>query len=577
MEPTKQPPAASATQDARAATASGAEPDLTGQTLGEYQILRRLGQGGMGQVYLAEQLSLKRKVALKLLKAELAANEVSLKRFQAEAENVARATHANIVQVYAIQKDESRNIHYMALEYVEGRNLREYLEKKGALDLAMGLGIMRQVAAALQRASELGIIHRDIKPENILLTRKGEVKVADFGLSRVFDGAGVQALHLTQSGVTMGTPLYMSPEQVEGKTVDPRSDIYSFGVTCYHMFAGRPPFRGASPFEVALQHVQKAAEPLAEVRPDLPADLCGMIQKMMAKKPEERYQTCREIVREVARLRDVLVTMTAIHQGAPAMQQGSGVLAAAGVAAAGVAPVSRAADTNETLSVQRFAPRRFPWKVACLGAALLLALGAGLYIGYRHQDADAAGVEKPPIEKGKEDDPGAIKAGASRKEREEILRRVLDEYITGKKGLDVTVGMKTSTELGLLLLKEPSRWPDAEKLFADLDEPSRAGAYRALGKLGKAVVLAFKDEATESNKLFLQVLHDKGDKLPPKVNSLWRDNAAFAETMARAINHNFVNLGVDKLDRAKLPPDLQILDRYRRPPPAVIKGAPAAP
>ena len=218
-----------------------ANADMTGRTIGDFRILRHLGQGGMGQVYLAEQISLKRQVALKLLKPELAANPTSLARFKAEAEAIAQATHANIVQVYFI--GEQDGVPYMALEYVEGRNLREHLAKKGPPDVVFALSIMRQVAAALQRASEHGIIHRDIKPENILLTRKGEVKVTDFGLSRCLSGSS-PAINLTQSGVTMGTPLYMSPEQVEGRPIDHRTDIYSFGVTCYHMLAGQSSLRG---------------------------------------------------------------------------------------------------------------------------------------------------------------------------------------------------------------------------------------------------------------------------------------------------------------------------------------------
>src|SRR5262249_54747063 len=151
---------------------------------------------------------------------ELTANAGALDRFKREAEAAARATHANIVQIYAI--GEADGIQFMALEYVEGRNLREFLDKKGPPETLVALSIMRQIAAALQRAGELGVIHRDIKPENILLTRRGEVKVADFGLSRVLSEAG-PALNLTQTGMTMGTPLYMSPEQVEGKPVDPRT------------------------------------------------------------------------------------------------------------------------------------------------------------------------------------------------------------------------------------------------------------------------------------------------------------------------------------------------------------------
>src|SRR5262245_7121114 len=207
--------------------APGTEPDLTGRLLGDFQVLRRIGSGGMGSVYLAEQLSLKRHVALKVLRRDLAADRVALERFRREAETVARIHHANIVQVLAVGEHDGSP--YIALEYVEGRNLRDHVARKGSPELLQALSIMRQAAAALQRASEHGVVHRDIKPENILLTRKGEVKVTDFGL--LFPLSGEQ-LRLTQSGVTMGTPLYMSPEQVQGQPADPRSDIYSLGVTC---------------------------------------------------------------------------------------------------------------------------------------------------------------------------------------------------------------------------------------------------------------------------------------------------------------------------------------------------------
>src|SRR4029450_4788747 len=165
---------------------------------------------------------------------------------------------------------ESDGLRFMVLEFVDGRNLRDYLARKGPPDLPVTLSVMRQVALALQKAHEEGIVHRDIKPENILVTRKVEVKVTDFGLSRFFTGAA-QAVNLTQSGITLGTPLSMPPEQVQGKPVDHRSDIYSLGVTCYHLLTGEPPFRGATAFDVALKHVQDQPRPLAELRPDLPA------------------------------------------------------------------------------------------------------------------------------------------------------------------------------------------------------------------------------------------------------------------------------------------------------------------
>src|SRR5262245_51144507 len=274
--------------------------DYSGRVLGDFELIRRIGVGGMGQVYLARQRSLKRQVAIKILRGELAANKTALQRFQSEAEAVASLTHAHIVQVYAI--DEDQGLHYMALEYVDGRNLRDYLERKGVPDLPLALEIMRQVASALERAGELGFVHRDIKPENILLSKRGEVKITDFGLSRAF--ATDAPIHLTQSGVTMGTPLYMSPEQVRGQPVDPRSDIYSFGVTCYHMLAGEPPFRGAGAFDVAVQHVQGEAKPLATIRPDLPPELCAIVHRMMAKRPDDRYQAAREILNDLARVKD---------------------------------------------------------------------------------------------------------------------------------------------------------------------------------------------------------------------------------------------------------------------------------
>ena len=255
----------------------------------------------------------------------------------------------------------------MVLEYVEGRNLRDYLARKGPPDLAVTLSIIRQVVLALQKAHEEGIVHRDIKPENILVTRKVEVKVTDFGLSRFFAGEA-QPLNLTQSGVTLGTPLYMSPEQVQGKPVDHRSDIYSLGVTCYHLLAGEPPFRGATAFDVALKHVQEQPRPLAEMRPDLPADLCGMVHKMMAKNPDDRYQSAREILRDLAKVRDGISVGLAQVNGAVSQSQP----VALSLSSTSAVPVSPAPT----------APARWgKWVIGGLAAAGALAAGVLVYAG----------------------------------------------------------------------------------------------------------------------------------------------------------------------------------------------------
>jgi serine/threonine-protein kinase len=453
--------------------------DLTGRTLDDFHVLRRLGQGGMGEVYLAEQVSLKRKVALKILRTELAANPTALDRFKKEAENVARATHANIVQVYSI--GQADGVAYMALEYVEGRNLREYLAKKGPPEPALALRVMSQVAAALQRAAELGVVHRDIKPDNILLTRKGEVKVADFGLSRVL-GGDQPAAHLTATGVTMGTPLYMSPEQVEGKAVDARTDVYSFGVTCYHMLAGHPPFQGESAFEIALQHVRATPRPLAEVRPDLPPPLCAVVHKMMAKDPDQRFQTGRELLKALNGLRP---------------NPGGASTAIKPAVAAGPAPATP--STGAARTVAELPRRQVRWGYGLAGLFVALALAAGVALGWSHSRPDPLPPAAPggPVVDAKDID--AVLPSPQR--REQALRETVEQYLDpAATSKDVTTGFGLCAKLAAFYL-EHDRLDDAEKLFARL-EASRAPQYRWLGDLGRAILLALRSQPAESNASF---------------------------------------------------------------------------
>ncbi|MGH7201135.1 MAG: protein kinase domain-containing protein [Planctomycetaceae bacterium] len=270
---------------------------LDPRRLGEFRLLRRLGRGGMAEVYLAEQTTLKRQVAVKVLRPELisGSDDTVLLRFEQEATAAAGLSHPNIVQVYLIGEDGG--VHFIAQEYVQGLNLRDYLKREGPPDWPAAVGIMRQVASALDAAAEAGIVHRDVKPENIMITPKGQVKVADFGLAQLTTQG--ERLNLTQIGMTMGTPLYMSPEQINGQRVDHRSDIYSFGVTCYHMLAGRPPFEGPTAMSVAALHLKGEPAPLAEVRADLPPALCRIVHKMMAKSPADRYPNAQAVLEEI--------------------------------------------------------------------------------------------------------------------------------------------------------------------------------------------------------------------------------------------------------------------------------------
>ncbi|MDH3717052.1 MAG: serine/threonine protein kinase [Planctomycetota bacterium] len=281
-----------------ATPAPNANVDLSGRELGDYHLLRRLGKGAMAEVYLAEQKSLGRQVAFKVLKPELASDQTYVRRFEMEARAAAALVHGNIVQIYEVGHVDG--VQFIAQEYVPGQNLAQVLARSGNLEVPVAVGIMRQVAVALAKAAEQGIVHRDIKPENLMLSSSGEVKVADFGLARITQGT--DQLQLTQVGVTMGSPLYMSPEQVEGKRLDPRSDIYSFGVTCYQMLAGRPPFSGDTALSVAVQHLKNLPEPLENIRVDLPPGLCRIVHKMLSKSAQDRYADGAEVLRDLRAL-----------------------------------------------------------------------------------------------------------------------------------------------------------------------------------------------------------------------------------------------------------------------------------
>jgi serine/threonine-protein kinase len=271
--------------------------DLSGRRLGGYRLLRRLGSGAMADVYLAEQESLGRQVAVKVLAPRTAAEPIAVQRFTQEARAAAALIHGHIVQIHEVACIDG--IHFLAEEYVAGPTLKAWLEARGPLDAAQAVALLGQVGSALARAAEQGVVHRDIKPENLLVTSAGEVKVADFGLARVLDAA--DGLGLTQHGMTLGTPLYMSPEQAEGKSVDARSDLYSLGATVYHLLAGRPPFNGTTSLAVAMAHIKEPLTPIASLRPELPAELAAIVDRLLAKDPAARFQSPGDLLRAVER------------------------------------------------------------------------------------------------------------------------------------------------------------------------------------------------------------------------------------------------------------------------------------
>jgi len=338
--------------------------DLADKTLGEFKLLRRLGRGGMAEVYLAEQTSLSRFVAVKVLLREMVdeADGVPLKRFEQEARTAGSINHPNIVQVYTI--GEENGLHYIVQEFVEGLNLSEYVKRNGPPDVLRGMDLMEQIAKAMKVASDAGIVHRDIKPENIMVTQGGVAKVADFGLAQLSQKP--EALNLTQQGTTMGTPLYMSPEQINGEKLDHRSDLYSFGVLCYHMFAGRAPFRGETAMAVAVQHLKEEAEPLSDRRPDLPRAVCDIVKRMMQKEPAERFQSASEL-------------LVAITKARGAVSDGHDLsLSAMGMPAFKPAPPAK--------------PRPIPALLAFIATCLIVGLSSA-GIGYYLRPVDPLSVE----------------------------------------------------------------------------------------------------------------------------------------------------------------------------------------
>ncbi|HBN76182.1 MAG TPA: hypothetical protein DD473_10255 [Planctomycetaceae bacterium] len=266
------------------------------KTLGRYEIQKKLGSGGMGAVYLALDTNLKRMVAVKVLPLEKAENPTLVKRFKAEAQAAAQLTHDNIVRVF--ESGEADGLHYIAMEYVEGTDVQRLIKKRTRLPVRRATEIIKQVAMALEHASEASIVHRDIKPSNLLITQTGLVKLTDLGLARVMDDT--EETSITRAGTTVGTVDYMSPEQARSsKAADIRSDLYSLGCTWYHMLTGSPPFPEGSVTNKLHAH---ATAPIPDPRSQnelVPEAIVGVLQRLMAKKPIDRYQTVAELLEDL--------------------------------------------------------------------------------------------------------------------------------------------------------------------------------------------------------------------------------------------------------------------------------------
>ena len=289
---------APAVQAAASLLAGPAEP-VAGRLVAHYRIVSRIGSGGMGDVYLAEDTRLGRRVALKLMPAWMTADERMRARFLREARLASSLDHPNICEVYETGSGSGRL--FIAMRYVEGVTLRDLVGSRPLAPDAL-LAIAAQAAEALAAAHERGIVHRDVKSSNIVVAPDGHVTVLDFGLAKLVEEAGVSWSTLTRTGALLGTPAYMSPEQAMGEPADHRSDVFSLGVVIYEMATGRVPFEGDSHPDTLRAVVQDPHRPIAELNAEAPAGLSAVVDRALAKDPADRYQSIAEMLADLRRV-----------------------------------------------------------------------------------------------------------------------------------------------------------------------------------------------------------------------------------------------------------------------------------
>jgi len=333
---------------------------------GRYRVLRKIGGGGMADVYLCEDLTLGRRVALKVLLQRFLDDPNFVERFRREAKAAAGLNHANLVSIY--DWGEVDGTYFIVMEYVEGETLKDLVRRRGRLGGSEAVRISLQLLAALEFAHRAGIVHRDVKPQNVMLDREGNVKVMDFGIARAGDSG------MTEAGSILGTAQYLAPEQAKGQRVDERSDLYSVGIVIYEMLTGTVPFKGDSAVTVALKHVNEMAAEPAQLVPGMPYALNQIVLKAIAKDPDQRYQTAEQFARDLRSAQvGGPVAAAAFDPGAEATR----LMGAAAVSAAAATSVMTGGPLAQTTGDRGRRRRRWPWVLVIV--LLLLVIAAAAY------------------------------------------------------------------------------------------------------------------------------------------------------------------------------------------------------
>lgn len=497
---------------------------FVGKTIkGRFHVLEKLGEGGMSVVYLAEQINIERKVALKVLHSEYARDEAFVRRFRQEAKLAASLNHRNVIQIYDFDQGEDGNL-FIAMEYLEGNNLKDVI-RAGTLEISRAVHLGVQIADGLGAAHRAGVIHRDIKPENIMVAGRGdEVKLMDFGIARLRETGG--STRLTRVGMIMGTPAYMAPEQIEGNEINEKTDVYALGIVLYEMLSKTVPFTAPTPAAVLMKHLKEAPVPLRKLRRDVPAQLEHLVIQALEKKPERRPATMEEItdsLRKVERelapaaaANSLMATQPLENIKTEATQQPSGARAFFGKMLRGVggararepsvenlqesraqgqvAPTLEnqegyAARANQrtmletmplTRPVEQFQQKRISWKwVALGGGALLLASliiwgGTTLYRQVPHRNGEpVTGLRQPATTSSPRTEIASVAITADKPElgvKERMGLRVSAQYADGSKEE----------------VKDPVQWAssDPSVLFVD------AGGHAEAKEVGKADITA---------------------------------------------------------------------------------------